>query len=186
MQRLGLGRGRTESTAKLPVKVRVRPETSHISTLIGVGTVVEGAVTFSGGLHVDGVVNGQGSAEEGSSEGVMRLGSSGSIRGDVMVPFVLIDGRIEGSVYATEEVRLLANGRIDGDLIYRSLNIEAGGVVNGSLLRLEDVASFAREFERRRSYQQRQKMTWQGDREASSPSPQPGRGYSEGTNSPNQ
>ena len=108
------------------------------------GTRVQGALSFNGGLHVDGQVDGNVSTDGASGEAVLRVGRDGCIIGDVDVAYVLVEGRICGRVSARSELWLMANGRIDGDVYYHTMTIEQGGVINGVMHRKEEPEDFPR------------------------------------------
>jgi len=108
--------------------------TTNVSTIIGEGTVVQGDIVYTGGLHIDGKVIGNVSAEDGSVT-TLTLSKLGSIQGNVSVPTVVIDGQVEGDVSSSERVQLIANSRITGNVKYNLIEMEVGAEVNGQLLR---------------------------------------------------
>lgn len=73
--------------------------TARIDTLVGRNTQITGDLHFSGGLHVDGAIHGSVSSESGA-ESVLSLSQHGIIKGEVRVPHVVINGTVEGDVYA--------------------------------------------------------------------------------------
>ena len=76
---------------------------ARIETLIGRNTVVEGNVTFTGGLHVDGCIKGNVIGEEGTPS-VLTLSENGRIEGEVIVPHVVLNGIVIGDVHALERI----------------------------------------------------------------------------------
>jgi len=108
--------------------------TTNVSTIIGEGTVIQGDVLYTGGLHIDGKVIGNVAAENGSDT-TLTLSKLGSIQGNVSVPTVVIDGQVEGDVTSSERVQLIANSRITGNVKYNLIEMEVGAEVNGQLLR---------------------------------------------------
>ena len=108
--------------------------TTNVSTIIGEGTVIQGDVIYAGGLHVDGRVVGNVSAENGSAA-TLTLSKLGSIHGGVNVPTVVLDGEVQGDVIASERVQLIANSRITGNVQYNLIEMEVGAEVNGQLVR---------------------------------------------------
>ncbi|MEW5009928.1 MAG: polymer-forming cytoskeletal protein [Cycloclasticus sp.] len=108
--------------------------TTNVSTIIGEGTVIQGDILYTGGLHIDGKVIGNVSAEDGSVT-TLTLSKLGSIKGNVSVPTVVIDGQVEGDVSSSERVQLIANSRITGNVKYNLIEMEVGAEVNGQLLR---------------------------------------------------
>ena len=108
--------------------------TADVSTIIGEGTVVRGDIVYAGGLHIDGKVIGNVSAEKGSLA-TLTLSQLGSIQGNIDVPMVVIDGEVQGDVSASERVQLIANARIAGNVEYNLIEMEVGAQVNGQLVR---------------------------------------------------
>lgn len=106
-----------------------------INSLIGPGTEISGNVIFSGGLHIDGKVEGNVSAAEEANMAILTLSEQGSIKGDVRVPHVILNGIVEGNVYAAEKAELEVNARINGNLYYNLIEMAMGAEVNGSLIR---------------------------------------------------
>jgi cytoskeletal protein CcmA (bactofilin family) len=108
--------------------------TTNVATIIGEGTVITGDVAFSGGLHIDGKVEGNVTASS-SSDATLTLSQEGVIHGNVEVPTVVIDGEIRGDVNVSERVQLAANSRITGNVIYNLIEMAVGAEVNGQLVR---------------------------------------------------
>ena len=123
---------------------------ARIDTLIGQGTEINGDLVFSGGLHVDGKINGNVAAEDGSSA-ILILSEYGSIEGDVKVPNMVLNGEIIGDVYGSTRVELASKSRIKGSVYYNLIEMAIGAEVNGGLVhqpqgsqqpkRLEDLSS---------------------------------------------
>jgi len=106
---------------------------ARIDTLVGQTATINGDLVFSGGLHVDGTINGNVIAEEGS-EALLILSKSGCINGDVKVPNMLLNGRIVGDVFGANRVELAADARINGSVYYNLIEIAIGAEVNGGLI----------------------------------------------------
>ena len=70
---------------------------ARIDTLIGQGTEINGDLVFTGGLHVDGTINGNVVAEQGSTA-MLILSEFGRIEGEVNVPNMVLNGEIVGDV----------------------------------------------------------------------------------------
>ena len=117
-----------------------KKKTAKIDTLIGENTVLAGDVTFTGGLHVDGVVKGNIIAEADSSS-VLSLSEQGTIEGEVHVPYNIIDGTVIGNVYSSQHVELEAKSRITGDVYYNLLEISTGAQISGRLVHTPDAGN---------------------------------------------
>ena len=106
---------------------------SKIETLIGHSIEVDGDLSFSGGLHLDGKIKGNVTAENGS-QSVLVVSEQGCITGDVSVPFAVINGTIKGNVYASEKLELSHKACITGNVHYSNLEMASGASVNGNML----------------------------------------------------
>lgn len=110
---------------------------SKIDTLIGQNTEIRGDVRFAGGLHVDGTIRGNIIAEQEAGS-VLSLSERGLIEGEVRVPNLVLNGCVNGDVYASEHVQLAANARVKGNVYYKVIEMARGAEVNGSLIHYDD------------------------------------------------
>lgn len=108
---------------------RDRQKTVH---RIGRGAVLDGSLRFSGRLDIEGRINGSVIAEDGRGSAV-RISSSGHVEGEVEAAVVQVAGTINGPVRASKRLLVLSGARLNGDLIYRELQLEHGALVTGSL-----------------------------------------------------
>ena len=106
---------------------------SKIETLIGQSIEVDGDLNFSGGLHLDGTIKGNVTSEKGSNS-VLVVSEQGQIHGDVSVPYAVINGTINGNVYASEKLELSHKACITGNVHYNVLEMASGASVNGNML----------------------------------------------------
>lgn len=108
-------------------------KSSKIDTLIGHSIEINGNVKFSGGLHLDGKIIGNVTAED-SETSVLVLSERGYIEGDVSVSYAVINGKVKGNVFASEKLELSSKARIHGDVHYNLLEMASGAEVNGKML----------------------------------------------------
>ena len=106
---------------------------SPIDSLIGAGTVIEGNITFVGGLRVDGHVKGNIKAT-GNKPGTLVLSELAKVEGEIDVAHVVVNGTVAGPVRATEYVELLPKARVTGDVAYKSIEVHVGAIVMGQLV----------------------------------------------------
>jgi cytoskeletal protein CcmA (bactofilin family) len=106
---------------------------NRIDSLIGAGTAVEGNITFTGGLRVDGHVRGNVFAAD-DKPGTLVLSEQARIEGEVRVSHVVINGTIVGPVHAADYAELQAKSNVSGDVYYRTLEIQHGAVVQGKFV----------------------------------------------------
>ena len=109
---------------------------TQINTLIGEGTTVTGVVQFDGGLHVVGTIKGGAKSEDQNS--VLIISEDALVTGDIYVNHLIVNGQVDGNIYATGKVELFDKARINGDVHYNILELPAGAEVNGKLIREED------------------------------------------------
>lgn len=112
-----------------------------IDTLLGKGTTIDGDIRFSGGLHVEGVIKGNLAADD--DEAMLVLSEHGHIQGEVRVSNIVVNGSIDGDVYATSKIELYEKARVCGDVYYNLLEMAVGSEVNGKLVRQKAEASNA-------------------------------------------
>ncbi|MFN3883863.1 MAG: polymer-forming cytoskeletal protein [Rhodocyclaceae bacterium] len=105
----------------------------RIDTLIGAGTIVEGNVTFTGGLRIDGEVHGNVCAAN-DHPGMVVISEHGRVDGEVAVSHVVINGTVNGPVRSAEALELQPHARVTGDVEYNTIEIHLGAVVEGRLL----------------------------------------------------
>lgn len=106
---------------------------SSIDTIIGQRTHLKGDICFSGGLHIDGKIEGNISAEPGV-EAVLTVSEQGSIEGNVQVPNLVLNGSVVGDVHVSERVELASHARVTGNLYYSLIEMAMGAEVNGNLV----------------------------------------------------
>ena len=123
------------------------PQPKRIDSLIGAGTVVDGDVTFSGGLRVDGAVRGKVATVE-SQPATLVLSEQARIEGEVRVSHVVINGVVNGPVTANDYLELQAKARVNGDVVYRTLEMHVGAIVQGKLMHAEQESAAVVELKR--------------------------------------
>jgi cytoskeletal protein CcmA (bactofilin family) len=106
---------------------------NKIDSLIGAGTRIEGHVTFSGGLRVDGEIRGNVRADKDGS-GMLVISEQARVEGEINVAHVVVNGTVIGPVCAVESLELQPNARVTGDVEYHQIEIQQGAVVQGRLV----------------------------------------------------
>jgi cytoskeletal protein CcmA (bactofilin family) len=106
---------------------------SRIDTLIGAGTTIEGNVTFTGGLRIDGEVRGNVCAA-GDHPGTVVISEHARVEGEVVVPHLIVNGTVNGPVRSSDSLELQPRARVAGDVEYNSIEIHLGAIVQGKLL----------------------------------------------------
>src|SRR5271166_716050 len=126
---------------------RKKPQPKRIDSLIGAGTVVDGDVTFTGGLRIDGAVHGK-VATVDSQPATLVLSEQARIEGEVRVSHVVINEIVNGPVTANDYLELQAKARVNGDVVYRTLEMHVGAIVQGKLMHAEQESAAVVELKR--------------------------------------
>lgn len=113
---------------------------NRIDTLIGATTRIDGHVNFSGGLRVDGEINGNIVATPGKPS-TLVLSEHGRVNGEIKVTHLVVNGTVTGPVSAGEYLELQAKAKVIGDVHYKTLEIHLGAIVEGKLIHLADAAA---------------------------------------------
>ncbi|MGM0564100.1 MAG: bactofilin family protein [Pseudomonadota bacterium] len=108
-------------------------KSARLDTMVGPNTEIKGDIEFEGCLHIDGVVNGNVVARE-SEHSMLTLNGGGRVTGEIHVPNMLINGVVEGDVYASTRVELSTNAEIKGNVYYHLLEMAMGASINGNLV----------------------------------------------------
>jgi cytoskeletal protein CcmA (bactofilin family) len=113
-------------------KKHTKPQT-QIDSLIGAGASIDGNLNFSGGLRIDGRVNGNVVAAQ-DKPSTLVLSEHGQVNGEVNVTHLIINGSISGPVFASEYMELQSKAKVNGDVHYTTLEIQLGAIVDGRLI----------------------------------------------------
>ncbi len=116
-----------------------KKQTNQIDTIIAQGTQVEGNFNIKGNLFVDGDILGDIRSDH-SQETSVSIGLNGIVKGNIYAPYVVVFGHVKGDVHASEKVELKPGARVEGDLHYRVIEMNAGSEVNGKMIALGETA----------------------------------------------
>lgn len=105
---------------------------SRTDTLIGAGLRVNGNVEFTGVLRIQGDILGKVACDLDSS-GTVVVSKSGNITGTVKAPHIVVGGHVHGPVSSSESIEIQHDACLIGDANYKTLEVHAGGVIEGAL-----------------------------------------------------
>ena len=107
-----------------------------IKSLIAQGSRIDGNLTFTEGLRVDGEIFGDisSSADQPS---ILVISEAAVVQGSIHSDHVIINGTVRGPVHATELLELQPKARIEGDVYYRALEMHQGAIIAGKLAPIE-------------------------------------------------
>jgi cytoskeletal protein CcmA (bactofilin family) len=100
--------------------------TDDIVSFLGEGTELNGELTFTHGLRVEGVVRGK-----VRSEALLEIGPAGKMDAEIDVRKIIIRGEFRGAIHASDRVEILKDGKVFGDIFSPCLIIEAGAFFEG-------------------------------------------------------
>ncbi len=103
-----------------------------VRSTIGAGMRVNGDCSFQDGLQIDGTVLGNVTAESGQPS-VLVIGEAGRVEGAISADHVVIGGTVIGPVLAREALELQSKAQVQGDVRYKSLEMQQGAVIAGQL-----------------------------------------------------
>jgi cytoskeletal protein CcmA (bactofilin family) len=106
---------------------------NRIDTLIGAGTTITGDIAFTGGLRIDGEINGNVHAT-GDQTSTLVISEHARIVGEVSVAHLVINGTVTGPVVSSGFLELQAKARVTGDIQYNSIEMHLGAVVEGRMI----------------------------------------------------
>ena len=102
------------------------PTPEEISGYFGKETVFEGKMTFEGLFRLDGKFDG-----EIFESGTLIVGETAVVKGKVGINSIIINGFVEGEIYAKERVEIHSTGKFYGNLLTPILTINEGGILEG-------------------------------------------------------
>ncbi len=101
---------------------------SEVAT-IGKSVVVKGELSGSEDLVIDGEVEGSISLRGQS----LTVGPNGRVRANIEARNVILHGRVDGDVHATERVELRKTASLTGDISTSRISIEDGAFFKGTI-----------------------------------------------------
>ena len=98
----------------------------EIETIIGENTVFQGTLKTKGSIRVDGRL--EGSIIEAHQ---VIVGLKGYVQGDITANSLIIGGKVNGNVTATESIQLQPGAQLLGDIHTSMLSIGEGAIFEG-------------------------------------------------------
>ncbi|KIG12305.1 hypothetical protein DB30_01610 [Enhygromyxa salina] len=94
--------------------------------MLGRGSRFEGKLTFEGTVQIDGRFSG-----EIQTEGTLIIGDSAEVQANIVAATVVVKGKLQGDVAASESLTIQAPARVTGNLSTPNLTIETGSFFEG-------------------------------------------------------
>lgn len=96
---------------------------------IGKSVVIKGELSGSEDLYVDGQVEGSISLKGNS----LTVGPHGQIKASVEAKGVIVQGKLEGNILASDRVELRKTAVVTGDVTTQRISIEEGAYLRGKV-----------------------------------------------------
>jgi cytoskeletal protein CcmA (bactofilin family) len=109
------------------------PTNERFDTLIGKTSEIYGRMVVGESLRIDGKVVGNIESEE-NTKVTVAIGEDGVVIGDIFAYRVMVAGKVEGNIYATERVEFHQTAEVRGDVTYGSIGIEHGARIIGLVI----------------------------------------------------
>ena len=103
-----------------------------IKSLIADGSEINGNISFTDGLRVDGKITGNIHAGEEVSS-ILVISEIATIMGEITADHIIINGTVKGPIHARKMLELQPKARIDGDVRYAALEMHQGALITGQL-----------------------------------------------------
>jgi cytoskeletal protein CcmA (bactofilin family) len=120
---------------------RRKQRSTRIDTLLGKAAALNGDLEFAGGLHLDGRVNGN--VRSSAEGGALSVSETGFIEGTVEVTNIVMNGTVNGDMFARERLVLGGKARVNGNVHYGVIEMAPGAVITGKLIPLGESSDAA-------------------------------------------
>jgi len=97
--------------------------------LIGKSFVIKGQISCEGDLYIDGQI--EGIVDPRGNR--LTIGPEGRLKANVNARAVVVRGRLEGNIQASERVDLRQTAVVIGDIVTQSISIEPGAHIKGRI-----------------------------------------------------
>jgi cytoskeletal protein CcmA (bactofilin family) len=96
---------------------------------IGKSVLIKGELSGSEDLYVDGTVEGTIKLPANA----LMIGANGQVRAELHAKSVVVQGKVEGNIHATERVELHKSAVAVGDIVTQRIAIEEGAYFKGKI-----------------------------------------------------
>ena len=98
-------------------------------TLIGKSVVIKGELSCSEDLYIDGQV--EGTIDQKGNR--LTIGLNGRVKANVNACAVIVQGKLEGNIQASDRVDLKQSAVVMGDIATQRISIDEGAYFKGSV-----------------------------------------------------
>ena len=105
-----------------------KPSPEAIISIIGPGMNVVGDCETEGSIRIEGSITG--SVRAGKA---VVVGEGAWVKGDISTQDAVVSGKVTGTIVAASRLEVKATSQIEGDVHACRLQLEEGGVLNGTV-----------------------------------------------------
>jgi cytoskeletal protein CcmA (bactofilin family) len=109
-----------------------RKKQPPIKSLIAHGSQINGNYTFTDGLRVDGGVTGNIRSND-EQPSILVISETAVVTGEIHADHIIVNGQVNGPIYASVMLELQPKARVVGDVHYISLEMHQGATISGQL-----------------------------------------------------
>lgn len=103
-----------------------------IKSLIAEGSQIDGNISFTDGLRIDGAIVGNLFAKTDKAS-ILVISEAATVIGEIHADHIIINGAVKGPVHARVMLELQPKARIQGDVHYVALEMHQGAIIAGQL-----------------------------------------------------
>lgn len=104
------------------------PSPETVISIVGPGMRVVGDCDTTDTIRIEGHIEGSVRAQK-----AVVIGKAGRVNGDIHTEDAVIGGAVKGSLIVESRLELQATCQIDGEISAARLQLEEGGVINGTI-----------------------------------------------------
>lgn len=105
----------------------------RFDTIIGRTTQIYGRLVLLDSVRIDGKVEGNIETTK-ENKVTVAIGPTGEVSGDITAHRVMVAGKVEGNIYASERVEFHKDSVVHGDISYGSIAVEHGARLLGLVI----------------------------------------------------
>lgn len=117
---------------------QVLPTKLPVTSVLAHGTVLQGSLTLSDGLKIDGEVGGD-ITINGNEDSLLVIGPRGIVHGSLTAPNIIVCGRVDGTVTASKALKLTDTAYVAGEVSYGSMDISEGATLDATSRKISRV-----------------------------------------------
>lgn len=142
------------------------PVSGKGAACVSQGIKIKGEVTGSEDLFIDGIIDGK----INLANSILTVGPNATVKAEITSRELVIRGRMEGKLIASERIQIWNTARVQGDLKAERISIEEGAEFHGKLEagKISNSAPLADMASQKKSDPNKPKETSAGDQKTAS------------------